>query len=77
MAKITLQDGSVREYPAGTTLMQVAEDISPKLAKNAVAALFNGELTDLNRPVEKDGTLELLEFDDPAGLPCTDIPRLT
>ncbi|NLU46887.1 MAG: threonine--tRNA ligase [Syntrophomonadaceae bacterium] len=67
MAKITLQDGSVREYPAGTTLMQVAEDISPKLAKNAVAALFNGELTDLNRPVEKDGTLELLEFDDPRG----------
>jgi len=57
--------------------MQVAEDISPKLAKNAVAALFNGELTDLNRPVEKDGTLELLEFDDPRGLPCTDIPRLT
>lgn len=67
MVKISLQDGSVREYPAGTTLLQVAEDISSKLAKNAVAALFNGDITDLSVPVDKDGTLELLEFDDPRG----------
>lgn len=67
MVRISLQDGSVREYPAGTTLLQVAEDISSKLAKNAVAALFNGEITDLSVPVDKDGTLELLGFDDPRG----------
>ena len=67
MVKISLQDGSVREYPAGTTLLQVAENISPKLAKNAVAALFNGEVTDLSCPIDRDGSLELLEFDDPRG----------
>jgi len=67
MVKISLQDGSVREYPSGTTFLQVAEDISPKLAKNAVAALFNGEVTDLSCPIENDGSLELLEFDDPRG----------
>jgi len=67
MVKISLQDGSVREYPAGTTMLQVAEDISPKLAKNAVAALFNGEVTDLSCPIDRDGSLELLEFEDPRG----------
>ncbi len=67
MVKISLQDGSVREYPAGTTLLQVAEDISPKLAKNAVAALFNGEITDLSCPIDGNGSLELLEFDHPRG----------
>lgn len=67
MVKISLQDGSVREYPAGTTILQVAEDISSKLAKNAVAALFNGEVIDLTCPLSKDGSLELLDFDDPRG----------
>lgn len=67
MVKISLQDGSVREYPAGTTILQVAEDISSKLAKNAVAALFNGEVIDLTCPLKQDGSLELLEFDDPRG----------
>lgn len=67
MVKISLQDGSVREYPAGTTILQVAEDISSKLAKNAVAALFDGEVVDLTCPLNKDGSLELLEFDDPRG----------
>ena len=67
MVKISLQDGSVREYPAGTTILQVAEGISSKLAKNAVAALFNGEVIDLTCPLSKDGSLELLDFDDPRG----------
>lgn len=65
MIKIHLQDGGIREYPEGTTLLKVAEDISSKLAKNAVVALFNDELTDLNQPIFSDGTLELLQFDDP------------
>lgn len=67
MIKITLKDGSIREYPEGITLMKVAEDISPKLAKNAVAAVFNEELVDLNREVFEDGTLEIVTFDDERG----------
>jgi threonyl-tRNA synthetase len=60
MVKISLQDGSVREYPAGTTLLQVAENISPKLAKNAVAALFNGEVTDLSCPIDREWLLGVI-----------------
>lgn len=67
MVKIRLKDGSIREYPEGITLLQVAEKISPKLAKNAVAALFNDNLTDLNQEVFEDGTLELITFDDERG----------
>lgn len=67
MVKIQLKDGSIREYPEGTTLLQVAEEISSKLAKNVVAAVFNGEVTDLNKAVTSDGSLELLDFDDPRG----------
>lgn len=67
MVKVSLKDGSSREYPRGTTLLQVAEDISPKLAQNSAAALFNGHVTDLNYPLDTDGSLELLGFDDPRG----------
>ncbi|SHG47613.1 threonyl-tRNA synthetase [Thermosyntropha lipolytica DSM 11003] len=67
MLKITLPDGSIREYPEGITLLAVAEDISAKLAKNAVAAVFNGEVVDLTRKIFEDGTLEIITFDDERG----------
>ncbi|MGE5396513.1 MAG: threonine--tRNA ligase [Chitinophagales bacterium] len=64
MVKISLNDGKIREYEPGISLMDVAKDISGKLAKNALVARFNGQITDLNRTVEGDGTLEILTGDD-------------
>ncbi len=65
MVAIKLKDGGQREYPEGISLLQVAEDISNKLAKNTVVARFNGQLRDLHTEVTEDGTLELLDFDNP------------
>ncbi|MGI5921847.1 MAG: threonine--tRNA ligase [Syntrophomonadaceae bacterium] len=64
MISIKLKDGSRRQYAEGTTLLQICEDISPKLAKSAVAAVFNGELTGLTTEIEQDGELEILDFSD-------------
>ncbi len=64
MINIKLKDGSQREYPTGISLLQIVEEISPKLAKNAVTVLFNGEVTDLNAVVKQDGSLEVLDFED-------------
>lgn len=68
MVTIKLKDGSQRQYPKGTTLLQVAEDISKKLAQNAVVARFNGQISDLNTEITEDGTLELLDFTDPEAM---------
>ncbi len=67
MVLINLKDGSQREYPDGTNIMQVAQDISPKLARNAVTAVFDHKLADWNEPVTMDGSLEILGFDDDLG----------
>jgi len=67
MVKITLKDGSVKEYPQGTTVMEIANDISRGLAKNALAAKLNGKLVDLSAPVNEDGALEILTFDSEEG----------
>jgi threonyl-tRNA synthetase len=64
MINISLKDGSRREYPEGISLLQIAESISSKLAKNAVAALFNHKVMDLNTKIYHDGELELLDFED-------------
>jgi threonyl-tRNA synthetase len=64
MISIKLKDGSQRQYAKGTTLLQICEDISPKLAKNAVAAVFNGQITGLSTEIDRDGVLEILNFDD-------------
>ncbi|MGE5390072.1 MAG: threonine--tRNA ligase, partial [Deltaproteobacteria bacterium] len=68
MIQVKLKDGSVREYPEGVTLMQVAENISSKLAKNTAIALWDGRLTDLNTKLTAGGELELLGLDDPRAL---------
>jgi len=67
MITIKLKDGSERQYSEGTTLLQIAEDISSKLAKNALVAVYNGDLTDLDTAIQDDGTVEFLTFDDELG----------
>ena len=64
MFKIALPDGSVREMPEGSTPADVAAAIGPGLAKAALAARVDGELRDLNRPFENDGSLALVTSRD-------------
>ncbi len=68
MLNIELKDGKVLEVAPGTTIAQVAEGISRRLAKEALVARFNGKLVDLNRELNEDGTLELLDASTPEGL---------
>ncbi len=67
MIHITLPDGSVREYEAGVTAFDVAEDISPRLRKAVLAAEIDGEREDGFRPIDHDCTLKLLTFADEDG----------
>jgi len=62
--KITLPDGSVRDYVAGTNSMDIAMSISEGLARNVLAAKVNGEVWDLTRPIHKDSTIQLLTWQD-------------
>ena len=62
--KIALPDGSVREMPEGSTPADVAAAIGPGLAKAALAARIDGEVRDLNRPFEGDGSLALITSRD-------------
>jgi threonyl-tRNA synthetase len=66
--KVTLPDGSVREYPDGTNALQVAESISKGLAKVVVAAKVNGEVWDFHRPLPRECSVLLLKEDQPEGL---------
>ncbi|WP_282940028.1 threonine--tRNA ligase [Paenibacillus sp. RC67] len=66
--KVTLPNGAVKEVERGTTIEQVAESISPSLRKNAVAGKLNGKLVDLNRPLLKDGLVEIVTLDSQEGL---------
>ena len=61
---ITLPDGSSRSYPAGTTSLEVASDISEGLARNVLAARVNDEVWDATRPINTDSTLQLLTWND-------------
>jgi len=67
MIKITLPDGSVREYEKGTSAAQVALSISEGLARNVLAAEVNGEVWDASRQIEQDSTLKLLTWNDEKG----------
>ena len=67
MVKITFPDGSVREYEQGVTGLQIAESISPALARNVVSCGVNGETVELNRPVNEDANVELYKFEDEQG----------
>lgn len=67
MVKITFPDGSVREYEQGVTGLQIAESISPALARNVVSCGVNGETVELNRPINGDATIALYKFEDEEG----------
>ena len=67
MVKITFPDGSVREYEQGVTGLQIAESISPALARNVVSCGVNGETVELNRPINGDAKIALYKFDDEEG----------
>ena len=65
--KITLPDGSVREYPKGITAMDIALGISEGLARNVLSAKINGEVWDLSREIPADATVQLLTWNDKEG----------
>src|SRR4030095_15743812 len=67
MIKITFPDGKVREYPSGTTAMEVAKSISEGLARNVLSVKVNGEVRDAARPITEDASLELLTWENPEG----------
>ena len=67
MVKITFPDSSVREYEQGVTGLQIAESISPALARNVVSCGVNGETVELNRPINEDATIALYRFEDEEG----------
>jgi threonyl-tRNA synthetase len=66
--EITLPDGSKQSVAAGAKPIDVAKSISPRLADAAIVAKVNGELYDLNRPIEKDASLQILTPKDPEAL---------
>src|ERR1700751_817118 len=65
---VKLPDGSDKEVPKGTTALQIAKDIGPRLADAALVAKTNGDLIDLTRPLEKDTDLRFLTEKDPESL---------
>ncbi len=67
MINITLPDGSVRQYEAGVTSMQVAESISAGLARNVLSARVNGDVWDADRPINEDSLVQLLTWRDKDG----------
>lgn len=67
MVKITLKDGSIKEYSDGITVRQVTEDISQGLLRVALAGEVNGKVVDLRYGINKDATLNILTFNDEGG----------
>ena len=68
MINVTLPDGSQRQYEDGASPADVAESISKSLAKAALAAKVNGEMYDLNRPLEGDAEVAIVTARDEEGL---------
>ena len=67
MIKITFPDQNIREYPKGTTSLEIAKSISEGLARNVLSAKVNGEVWDASRPIQTDATLQLLSWDTMEG----------
>lgn len=68
MVALTFPDGARRDYPQGTTGLDVAKGISPSLAKRTVAMALDGQLADLTDPIEKDAKIEFVSREDPRAL---------
>src|SRR5436305_10341628 len=66
--EITLPDGSKKPVEAGTSPLEIARSISPRLADAAIVAKVDGELYDLTRPIETGATVQLLTAKDPESL---------
>ncbi|HPY66744.1 MAG TPA: threonine--tRNA ligase [Bacteroidales bacterium] len=64
MIKITFPDGTIKEYKQGISSLEIAEEISPRLAKEVYAASVNGEIRDVTRPIMSDAVLKLHKWDD-------------
>ena len=65
--KISLPDGSIREYPAGVKGSEIASSISEGLARVSLAIVVNGEVWDLSRPIQNDSTIKILTWNDKEG----------
>src|ERR1700709_574790 len=65
---VKLPDGSVKDVPSGTTALDIAKSISPRLADAALVAKSDGDLIDLTKPLEKDTKLRILTEKDPESL---------
>src|SRR5690349_4107774 len=68
MVAVTFPDGARREFPQGTTGLDIAKDISPSLAKRTVAMALDGQLADLNDPIERDAKIEFIPREGPRAL---------
>jgi threonyl-tRNA synthetase len=65
--RVTLPDGSQREYPKGTTVLEVAASIGPRLARDTVGGRVDGRLVDLRTPLVEDAELRIVTVKDPDG----------
>src|ERR671936_359680 len=68
MVALTFPDGARREYPKGSTGLDIAKQISPSLSKRTVAMALDGQLADLTDPIEKDAKIEFVAREDPRAL---------
>jgi threonyl-tRNA synthetase len=68
LVALTFPDGARRDYPKGTTGLDVAKAISPSLAKRTVAMALDGALADLSDPIDRDARIEFVNRDDPRAL---------
>src|SRR5512143_4114834 len=68
MVALTFPDGAHREYPSGTTGLDIVKGISPSLAKRTVAMALDGTLTDLTNPIDRDAKIEFIPREDPRAL---------
>src|ERR1700720_3544676 len=68
LVALTFPDGARRDYPKGTTGLDVAKAISPSLAKRTVAMALDGALADLSDPIDRDAKIEFVNRDDPRAL---------
>ncbi len=65
--QVSLPDGSARKYSRGISGQEIAEKIGSRLAKDALAIKVNGQLQDLNIPIENDSAIEIITFDTKEG----------
>ncbi len=68
MVRVTLADGSEKQFPGSVTALEVAQSIGPGLARAALAATVNQQLVDLSYPIEQDAHLKIITAKDPEGL---------